>query len=123
MYRRPPSSTRTYTRFPYTTLFRSERVEKPTDVVSEGQEVKVKVLEIDPRGIGVLITDHNVRETLDLVDRSEEHTSELQSLMRISYAVFFLKKKVNKEHNIILLHTVSLIHQIIMQTPPKTHTR
>src|SRR3546814_3471896 len=67
---------------------KNERVEKPTDVVSEGQEVKVKVLEIDPRGKVCLSM-----RVVDQETRSEEHTSELQSLMRHSYAVFCLKKK------------------------------
>src|SRR3546814_18691512 len=71
MIRRPPRSTRTDTLFPYTTLFRSLL-------------------------LAVLLGPHALREIfeIDLVaDRSEEHTSELQSLMRISYAVFCLKKK------------------------------
>src|SRR3546814_5607631 len=88
MIRRPPRSTRTDTLFPYTTLFRSEII----------------LLEIvDP-----VIGTHHPREVeADAVrafrieredafgKRSEEHTSELQSLMRISYAVFCLKKKTN----------------------------
>src|SRR3546814_10174379 len=85
MIRRPPRSTRTDTLCPYTTLFRSQ---------AQGPG----------RGRPVL---HRRRETGDLADsppyhgnrrRSEEHTSELQSLMRISYAVFCLKKKKNKTH-------------------------
>src|SRR3546814_8109867 len=72
MILRPPRSTRTDTLFPYTTLFRS------------GQGRVDLVLDLDKR-----IQDH--RPTV----RSEEHTSELQSLMRISYAVFCLKKKKN----------------------------
>src|SRR3546814_2066542 len=83
-------------------------------------DIRDLVSHLKDRGIGVLITDHNVRETLEIVDRayiihdgvvlmegapdeivahedrSEEHTSELQSLMRISYAVFCLKKKKKK---------------------------
>src|SRR3546814_6905813 len=81
MIRRPPRATRTDTLFPYTTLFRS----------------------VQPRCCGVpvlgrlsfaaligLVADHH---TAKGDQRSEEHTSELQSLMRISYAVFCLKKK------------------------------
>src|SRR3546814_5588359 len=78
MIRRPPRSTRTDTLFPYTTLFRSARQVN----VMPGLDA-VKSDEATPSG----------KPTLALVARSEEHTSELQSLMRISYAVFCLKKK------------------------------
>src|SRR3546814_6581875 len=85
MIRRPPRSTRTDTLFPYTTLFRSpdrlfER-EQPL-LVLEDEVVGVTIV-----GIG------RTRADLRILQRSEEHTSELQSLMRISYAVFCLKKK------------------------------
>src|SRR3546814_6427276 len=95
MLRRPPRSTRTDTLFPYTTLFRSAVVivELPHDregwaraVVSPGRHLKVCAPDNDLADI--MRTSAN---------RSEEHTSELQSLMRISYAVFCLKKK--KQHN------------------------
>src|SRR3546814_4258143 len=84
MIRRPPRSTRTDTLFPYTTLFRSHRHRRgrrplfghPTLVLHHG-------LRRPAAGLG-----GNHRP-----GRSEEHTSELQSLMRISYAVFCLKKK------------------------------
>src|SRR3546814_16206631 len=75
MIRRPPRSTRTDTLFPYTTLFRSDRVvraEHAIGVVGEPEQLQL----------------------LQQRERSEEHTSELQSLMRISYAVFCLKKKI-----------------------------
>src|SRR3546814_3034626 len=74
MIRRPPRSTRTDTLFPYTTLFRSS-------LIGEGPAMleSVSLSPGERAGVGVL--------------RSEEHTSELQSLMRISYAVFCLKKK------------------------------
>src|SRR3546814_5025660 len=79
MIRRPPRSTRTDTLFPYTTLFRSRpTTNKNAIIVSDYRMLKVDTL--DNRTIS---------------DRSEEHTSELQSLMRISYAVFCLKKKNN----------------------------
>src|SRR3546814_2308886 len=81
MIRRPPRSTRTDTLFPYTTLFRSWQTQHGQDL--EGREPG------PPGGC-----DFGVRTTLD--ERSEEHTSELQSLMRISYAVFCLKKKKHK---------------------------
>src|SRR3546814_16232075 len=72
MIRRPPRSTRTDTLFPYTTLFRS--------VEFIGRFEEALATEAARRGVHGVI-------------RSEEHTSELQSLMRISYAVFCLKKK------------------------------
>src|SRR3546814_19678430 len=85
MIRRPPRSTRTDTRFPYTTLFRSAVV---------GAAQRDGVADAAVLGGGRAIVD---REALGLdrhADiRSDEHTSELQSLMRISYAVFCLKKK------------------------------
>src|SRR3546814_1938271 len=80
MIRRPPRSTRTDTLFPYTTLFRSGLRAHPLD----GRAI---------HGFGVV--DGVVAETAG--ERSEEHTSELQSLMRISYAVFCLKKKTTQK--------------------------
>src|SRR3546814_12693842 len=76
MIRRPPRSTRTDTLFPYTTLFRSA-----------GAAARSA-----PAGTAVAVRRAAVR-TATVAVRSEEHTSELQSLMRISYAVFCLKKK------------------------------
>src|SRR3546814_8344022 len=100
---------------------RNERVEKVSDVLSEGQEVKVKVLEIDNRGkvrLSMRVVDQETGEELEDTRparepreprgdrRSEEHTSELQSLMRISYAVFCLKKtKINRNTNAPKKHT------------------
>src|SRR3546814_1216093 len=80
MIRRPPRSTRTDTLFPYTTLFRSHPAHQHaagdrTGEHSEAADDFEKAVGPQPR------------------NRSEEHTSELQSLMRISYAVFCLKKK------------------------------
>src|SRR3546814_11798604 len=95
MIRRPPRSTRTDTLFPYTTLFRST-----------GGPVSYRHRE-PPQG-GVAIQpglDCFVAARLAMT-RSEEHTSELQSLMRISYAVFCLKKKNNTP--ITTLHTSEL---------------
>src|SRR3546814_3989136 len=94
MIRRPPRSTRTDTLFPYTTLFRSrhciaaERCAVPTAVL--GDEHTAAILF---REVAALVEQQTQRSD---VRRSEEHTSELQSLMRISYAVFCLKKK--KKH-------------------------
>src|SRR3546814_3406749 len=129
MIRRPPRSTRTDTLFPYTTLFRSmfahiTRHHAPRPFRSEAVEAKaVRALltkidgdyadgggnvrlggppifvagQIDEyirAKLGHVLRDHGG----DAV-RSEEHTSELQSLMRISYAVFCLKKKKNQHNN------------------------
>src|SRR3546814_15942652 len=88
MIRRPPRSTRTDTLFPYTTLFRSDmaglraRMKRPDSLHQSGTPVKPG------------IAGRAVERT---AGRSEEHTSELQSLMRISYAVFCLKKKKKKQ--------------------------
>src|SRR3546814_15305461 len=84
MIRRPPRSTRTDTLFPYTTLFRSlSRPAPDRDSIAEIRPWKTKLEML------------NKSLKLFLRTRSEEHTSELQSLMRISYAVFCLKKKTN----------------------------
>src|SRR3546814_4927312 len=86
MLRRPPRSTRTDTLFPYTTLFRSL-----LGLGLVGKEVGVLLVwELAEGGRGPQVRG---QETVGLAERSEEHTSELQSLMRISYAVFCLKKK------------------------------
>src|SRR3546814_10077976 len=92
MIRRPPRSTRTDTLFPYTTLFRSGRDahsqggrNRPSPRGASGHGAHL-VAGGAPRGAGA-----RPRSVED--QRSEEHTSELQSLMRISYAVFCLKKK------------------------------
>src|SRR3546814_10230772 len=100
MIRRPPRSTRTDTLFPYTTLFRS--VTRPSSLKST--QVTGIGLNYGPELRPLL-----ARQFLDqagrfhragaqLAPRSEEHTSELQSLMRISYAVFCLKKKNKKTY-------------------------
>src|SRR3546814_13476132 len=85
MIRRPPRSTRTDTLFPYTTLFRSDPFVQTTRERGESQGDRSGEIPYCALG-GVGRNSH----------RSEEHTSELQSLMRISYAVFCLKKK-NKD--------------------------
>src|SRR3546814_5532885 len=90
MIRRPPRSTRTDTLFPYTTLFRSE----PTGrvfTVGGGRVAEVFIGETSGYASKDLDPEQ-VRDNFATL-RSEEHTSELQSLMRISYAVFCLKKK------------------------------
>src|SRR3546814_6025018 len=109
MIRRPPRSTRTDTLFPYTTLFRSQCGDPAANVgMSRKQAVQamshrwVDDVEMRRRRIAFNHRIGDSRRALrQLVEggrkgerpRSEEHTSELQSLMRISYAVFCLKKK------------------------------
>src|SRR3546814_1818458 len=91
MRRRPPRSTRTDTLFPYTTLFRSQP---------------------QPRGLRVRMSSALPEVAVERPgrlhpERSEEHTSELQSLMRISYAVFCLKKKkITINHRIRSINTI-----------------
>src|SRR3546814_5712577 len=100
MIRRPPRSTRTDTLFPYTTLFRSDPQatnELIVDLVDQYQTGWTYSL-------GVADFSVQAQKDLDIV-RSEEHTSELQSLMRISYAVFCLKKKKEQHFNHIRYHT------------------
>src|SRR3546814_4691323 len=95
MIRRPPRSTRTDTLFPYTTLFRSIQGQGTHDRLLAGDIgcVDRVVHFLDALGVvGGQAREHQ--------HRSEEHTSELQSLMRISYAVFCLKKKIGNTNNI-----------------------
>src|SRR3546814_9810631 len=99
MIRPPPRSTRTDTLFPYTTLFRSHRLQSvhlrpylsPCTPSTAGRHSRRR------RAVHHLLVpsfvDHEAEGLARRVFRSEEHTSELQSLMRISYAVFCLKKK------------------------------
>src|SRR3546814_4934059 len=102
MIRRPPRSTRTDTLFPYTTLFRScsisplcgPRSRPPTCPNARGSRCSTRSRSRCARRLRI---------------RSEEHTSELQSLMRISYAVFCLKKKTIKD--IILTTYASFIYE------------
>src|SRR3546814_12147563 len=90
MLRRPPRSTRTDTLFPYTTLFRSDPIEHHQRLSTE---IGGSFL-----GLSMDALDHGG-------ERSEEHTSELQSLMRISYAVFCLKKKKIRKHCLHIYYT------------------
>src|SRR3546814_13129535 len=93
MIRRPPRSTRTDTLFPYTTLFRSaERA------IEELQQYVDTLIIIPNQNLFRVANEKTTfadafKMADDVLYRSEEHTSELQSLMRISYAVFCLKKK------------------------------
>src|SRR3546814_2540514 len=131
MIRRPPRSTRTDTLFPYTTLFRSSDVsvfsqETPANRVPKSPRNSCRLTSgcfwwlrnIQPSHTSVAIgtrphfflsrskkfASSGTPIRLPSLRRSEEHTSELQSLMRISYAVFCLKKK---NHSIYKLHATS----------------
>src|SRR3546814_10530786 len=106
MIPRPPRSTRTDTPFPYTTLFRSPLVRAQqfgddTSHATEADDDGALCRRLVRLGVGVGIPD--LEPARDIVaDRSEEHTSELQSLMRTSYAVFCLKKKNTYSKTIIV---------------------
>src|SRR3546814_5568807 len=109
MLRRPPRSTRTDTLFPYTTLFRSSSEPDPAlfpaslarrVVLPHLQQVAARPHSRHPSidiGFRGACPHVSVRSSPGGFHRSEEHTSELQSLMRISYAVFCLKKKTTKK--------------------------
>src|SRR3546814_1057726 len=108
MIRRPPRSTRTDTLFPYTTLFRSafqaggdevmrqpglvDDADRPTIVVDPDRAVRY-ALDLHVPSFAPETGKSTAKVARKVADRSEEHTSELQSLMRISYAVFCLKNK------------------------------
>src|SRR3546814_3317622 len=117
MIRRPPRSTRTDTLFPYTTLFRSGVYSAVLHYLKaaqaagtlDGKVVAEKMREMPVNDFfaknGKVRADGRMEHDMYLIqvktpsERSEEHTSELQSLMRISYAVFCLKKKNQHENN------------------------
>src|SRR3546814_5043847 len=113
MIRRPPRSTRTDTLFPYTTLFRSSRAQTVWNtapfVAAPGRlradRRASRRSRADRTGAHGRPADHRMgqgryrRPQVHEGRRSEEHTSELQSLMRISYAVFCLKKKMYNNTN------------------------
>src|SRR3546814_8968601 len=111
MIRRPPRSTRTHTLFPYSTLFRSVRagagrsrcrVRIPLPRAGDGGR--------RARAVHLAIgrDRRHARRAAPRAQRSEEHTSELQSLMRISYAVFCLKKKKKRKS-----YTITIYHLFI----------
>src|SRR3546814_5813184 len=111
--RRPPRSTHTDTLFPYTTLFRSggpfsfslRGIHGDADYLSMNGQVQGDLSNWRPGGHTFTLF-RNAADATRGTFRSEEHTSELQSLMRISYAVFCLKKK--KRHKISPSHTTTL---------------
>src|SRR3546814_1563385 len=110
MIRRPPRSTRTDTRFPYTTLFRSASHEQIGQCIADATAERRIAIVIDSRPYFAIFlvnmrADRRARSLgpiigFDVEFRSEEHTSELQSLMRKSYAVFCLKKKKKQHSNL-----------------------
>src|SRR3546814_3332542 len=119
--RRPPRSTRTDTLFPYTTLFRSGqgRARPGLPVGKQGDHCRMALFD------GRRQHDNVARAALASLapgaspqDRSEEHTSELQSLMRISYAVFCLKKKKTHTNT---RHSSSKIYQLEYHTHNMKH--
>src|SRR3546814_4223782 len=111
MIRRPPRSTRTDTLFPYTTLFRSTAEEADLHLaIRPGSDVALmngllqhcrEANVVDDAYLAAHVTvPADFWDQLGEGNRSEEHTSELQSLMRISYAVFCLKKKIRTQKSI-----------------------
>src|SRR3546814_7761375 len=103
MIRRPPRSTRTDTLFPDTTLFRSRRALRAVSGSPATKRYRVSA-----GGYAFAIGE---------LPRSEEHTSELQSLMRISYAVFCLKKKIRAMMQQLTLKSFLLKMNYMNKTP------
>src|SRR3546814_3482342 len=109
MIRRPPRSTRTDTLFPYTTLFRSARCRcrrRTVAAPAPGDDgiqfarypaARQRGIRHQAKALPAIVVDHG--QDAEAPPRSEEHTSELQSLMRISYAVFCLKKTNKHQQN------------------------
>src|SRR3546814_2870614 len=102
MIRRPPRSTRTDTLFPYTTLFRSHGTSvglrrcQPRRALDPA-DAPICANALSRPGVTVTFEETRMTDRNIVIVRSEEHTSELQSLMRISYAVFCLKKKIKSD--------------------------
>src|SRR3546814_4582357 len=119
MLRPPPRSTRTDTRFPYPTLFRS----RLAGAIRSQQAKHFSLLHLE--------TDAAQGFHLAVILRSEEHTSELQSLMRISYAVFCLKKKKHTTIDTMTTYTYTRANNTMklqcstnkkLRTHPRTNT-
>src|SRR3546814_7780673 len=115
MIRRPPRSTRTDTLFPYTTLFRSAGKSRHGCRPPLPRQL-LRTRHIRARGAALPCPcrrpDRRRRPAPRTNCRSEEHTSELQSLMRISYAVFCLKKQT----------TILPVHKELTNNPPAPNT-
>src|SRR3546814_8786225 len=101
MMRRPPRATRTDTLFPYTTLFRSPRPACPCPSGGRPRAPAAPPRPGPPSRSGADTAGD---------ERSEEHTSELQSLMRISYAVFCLKKKILNHYLVSVIILIANLH-------------
>src|SRR3546814_3869852 len=111
MIRRPPRTTRTDTLFPYTTLFRSigDDIPSGTCIEANAHALARYAALCQEQGLVPMVEpevlmegNHDIETCFEVTEvtlRSEEHTSELQSLMRISYAVFCLKKKKTYNQN------------------------
>src|SRR3546814_6714165 len=102
MIRRPPRSTRTDTLFPYTTLFRSDLGREAAADAGDGEShghplERARFADVQSASRAGPPSSDAAHQPFSA--RSEEHTSELQSLMRISYAVFCLKKKNERQQN------------------------
>src|SRR3546814_9636534 len=97
MIRRPPRSTRTDTLFPYTTLFRSQPDDGADQHLRAERDARLPARAPPDQQDYRDNPGQQVRGEDADQERSEEHTSELQSLMRISYAVFCLKKKIKEK--------------------------
>src|SRR3546814_4751523 len=120
MIRRPPRSTRTDTLFPYTTLFRSNARHQDDD--DGGLIIGLLGVETGWRWIFFVNLPIVVAAVL-LALRSEEHTSELQSLMRISYAVFCLKKKKIILIFIVMPRSLICLHDHVVSSMLNARTR
>src|SRR3546814_9198517 len=115
MIRRPPRSTRTDTLFPYTTLFRSalhlrawsRNGSSPSFMLIE-LTIGLPGTHFRPASMTLHFDESIITGTRAM--RSEEQTSELQSLMRISYAVFCLKKKKQQENILVTIATIKVQH-------------
>src|SRR3546814_5506456 len=133
MIRRPPRSTRTDTLFPYTTLFRSGQMKLKIRAMSSESKASAYIVGSLPFIVFILIWMINgeymqnffIDERLMVagIGRSEEHTSELQSLMRISYAVFCLKKKKQTINNHLHQKQHTKRHNTHSQPSYYTYTR
>src|SRR3546814_5571081 len=120
MIRRPPRSTRTDTLFPYTTLFRSNanityKVLYNDAVAMTGGQPVDGILKVTD-----VIAQVHAEGAKKVVVRSEEHTSELQSLMRISYAVFCVNKKPSFPYHTYCQST-NIYNPHILITSPHAH--
>src|SRR3546814_1514078 len=106
MIRRPPRSTRTDTLFPYTTLFRSRGKTMIANLFKGATAAAFTAAVLSTAPAAHADTKDDILQN----HRSEEHTSELQSLMRISYAVFCLKKKKTTKYKLYNLSNQANTH-------------